>query len=480
MRTGSSVACQSPKFAVLAETQVRDIHLATLEVLRRTGVRFFHEEALELLKKAGAFISDGNLVKFPARLVEDAIASAPGRIAVCNRDGEPAMFLEGNRSYFGPGSDCLHMLDHRTGERRGFTQADLINGYHLCDALPNIHFVMSIGIPSDVDASLAYDTQMALMLEHTTKPIVFVTNDRASCRRAIDMAAVVAGGHEALREQQHILIYIEPSSPLKQSETAVDKLLLVAEHELPMVHSTSPMMGATAPITMAGGLVLSLAEVLSGLVLHQIKKPGAPFVIGAGLRHMDMGAMQICYGSPEFQLTRAAITELGRWYGLPTWGFAGCSDAKVVDEQAAIEATLSVLMVRLDGTNLVHDVGYMESGLTTSFERIVLTDELVAMTGHIVKGIEVSDDTLMVDELHEVGPGGNFVDTEATLRRFRDFWFPGLLDRSMWHSWVEAGATTLGQRLAARVSEIIQEHRPKPLAADKVREIRNIVAGASS
>ena len=236
MNTANSVVFLSPQFAVLSDTQLQDLHLAALEVLRRTGIRFYHQEALDLLKEAGAFISDGNLVRFPAQMVEDAVASPPSRIVMCDRDGEPAMFLEGTRVYFGTGSDCLNFLDPETGEHRKFTQADLINGYRLCDALPNIHFVMSLGIPSDVDLDLLYDVQMALMLEHTPKPIVFVTNDRASCQRAIDMAAAVAGGYEALVEQQHILLYSEPSSPLQQSETAVDKLLLMAEHQLPVVH----------------------------------------------------------------------------------------------------------------------------------------------------------------------------------------------------------------------------------------------------
>ncbi len=479
MNAGNKVVFQSPQFAVLSETQLQDLHLAALEVLRRTGIRFHHREALDLLEEAGAFISDQNLVKFPSHLVEEAIASAPGRVVMCDRDGEPAMYLEGTKVYFGTGSDCLNLLDPESGEHRKFTQADLIHGYHLCDALSNIHFVMSIGIPSDVDADLLYDAQMALMLEHTTKPIVFVTNDRASCQRAIDMAAAVAGGHEALAEQQHILLYSEPSSPLQQSETAVDKLLLMAEYKLPVVHSPGPLMGGTAPITLASGLAMSLAEILSSLVVHQLKRRGAPFVFGAGLHHMDMSAAQICYASPEFQLTKAAIAQLGRWYGMPTWGYAGCSDAKVMDEQASLEAMLSVLMAKLSGANLIHDVGYMESGLTTSFEMIALTDELVAMTDHMMKGIEVSDDTLMLDEVDRVGPGGHFLSTEQTLKRFREFWFPGLLDRNRRPEWLEAGGTTLGQRLNARVKEIIQEHQPEPLEPEKRRQVQEILARAA-
>jgi trimethylamine--corrinoid protein Co-methyltransferase len=433
-----------------------------------------------MLREAGAFISEGNLVKFPARLVEEAIASAPGRIIMCDREGEPAVFLEGNKVYFGTGSDCINFLDYKTGERRKFTQADIIEGYHLCDALPNIHFVMSIGIPSDVDPRIAYDVQMALMLEHTSKPLVFVTNDKASCQRAIDMAAAVAGGYEALREHQHILLYSEPSSPLQQSETAVDKLLLMAEYELPVVHSPGPLMGGTAPITIASGLVMSLAEILSSLVIHQMTNPGAPFVFGAGLHHMDMKATQICYGGPEFQLTKAAVAELGRWYGLPTWGYAGCSDAKVMDEQASAEAMLSVLMAKLTGANLIHDVGYMESGLTTSYEMIVLTDEIISMTENIIGGIEVSEETMLLDELDEVGPGGHFLNTAATMEHYRYFWYPTLFSREIRETWEERGATTLGQRLTEKVKTVLDEHQPEPLDADKKEALADIVAQAKA
>lgn len=431
-----------------------------------------------MLKAAGAFVSDGNLVKFPIRMVEDAIASAPSRVIMCDRDGEPAVFLEDKKVNFGTGSDCINLLDHETGEHRRFTKADIINGYHLCDALPNIDFVMSIGIPADEEPELTYDVQMALMLEHTTKPLVFVTDDLTSCQRAIDMAAAVAGGHEALREQQHILLYSEPSSPLQQSSTALDKLMLMAKYELPVVHSPAPLMGGTGPITMASGLAMSLAEIFSSLVAHQLTKPGAPFIFGAGLHHMDMKAAQICYASPEFQLTKAAIAQLGRWYGMPTWGYAGCTDAKVMDEQAALESILSVMMAKFSGANLIHDVGYMESGLTCSFEMIVLTDELIALTDNLMKGIEINEDTLMLDEIDQVGPGGHFLNTQQTLGRFKDFWYPSLLDRSLRPTWLDAGATTLGERLTGRVKEIIKEHQPKPLDPEKKRQVQEILAQA--
>jgi len=478
MNTVNNTVFFTPQFSVLSDSQKNDLHLAALEVIRRTGIRFHHAGALDLLKNAGAFISDGNLVKFPARLVKNALASAPNRIIMCDRDGQPSVYLEGNKVYFGTGSDCLNLLDPRTSEHRLFVESDLVDAYHLCDALPNIHFVMSVGIPSDVDPNVIYDVQMAHMLEDTVKPIVFVTNDRASCQRAIDMAIAVAGGDKALREQQHILLYSEPSSPLQQSGTAVDKLLLMAEYELPVVHSPGPQMGASAPITMAGGLVMSLAEIFSSLVVHQLKRPGAPFVFGAGIHHMDMSSTQICYASPEFQLTKAAIAELGRWYGLPTWGYAGCSDAKVMDEQAAVEATTSVIMAKLSGANLIHDVGYMESGLTGSFEMIALTDELVSMTDSLLKGVAVNNDTILLDEIDRVGPGGNYLDSDITLQRFREFWFPGLLDRRRRLVWQKKGATTMGQRLNAKVLDILEHHQPKPLEPEKRARVQEILATA--
>jgi trimethylamine--corrinoid protein Co-methyltransferase len=475
MNISNMFALQSLQVSLLSESQMQNIHLAALEVLRRTGIRFFHQGAVDTLAEAGAFVSDGNLVKFPASMVEAALGSAPPCITMCDRNGDPAIYLEGNKVWFGTGSDCLNLLDPNTGDHRRFVEADLTDAYRLCDALPNIHFVMSVGLPSDVNQDLIYDIQMVHMLEDTTKPIVFVTDDRASCQRAIDMAAEVAGGQEALREQQHILLYSEPSSPLQQSETAVDKLILMAETGLPVVHSPGPQMGALAPITMAGGLVMSLAEILSSLVIHQLTNPGAPFVFGAGIHHMDMLSMQICYSSPEFQLTKMAVAELGRWYGLPTWGYAGCSDAKVMEEQAVLEATLSVIMAKFSGANLVHDVGYMESGLTCSYEMILLTDELVAMSDNLVKGIEVTDKTLMVDELDRVGPGGHFLDTDATLEHFRDYWYPSLIDRQIRHRWLETGSKTMGQRLNEKVKEIIAEHRAPELPAAASKRLREIM-----
>jgi len=466
---------------MLTREQCEIIHRASLEILRRTGVRVYHDGALALLREAGAVITDGNLAHLPAGLVEWALKQAPSRIVLCKRgSGEVAVLLEGRTVNFGPGSDCPNYLDPRSGERRKFTAADVVDCLHVCDALPEIAFVMSMGIPADLDAANVYRQQFALMLEHTTKPVVFVADDRADCEAIVSMAAAAAGGMEQLRLNPTLLLYSEPTSPLLHSETATGKLLYMAEQCLPIVHSPAPMMGGTAPVTLAGGLALGNAEVLSSLVMHQLQRPGAPFVYGSGLHHMDMKTTISVYGAPEFQLARLAVAEMGRFYGLPTWGYAGHSDSCVMDEQAAADAAFSVLVALLAGHNLVHDVGYLEAGLTTSPEMIVFTAELISMMRRFVEGFSLDAEALALEVIHEVGPGGDFLTAKHTLRHFRELWQPMLWDRRRVDDWLAAGSKRLGDRLRDKTISLMEGHRPEPLPDAVREEVAYILSGRST
>lgn len=459
-----------PRLSMLTHEQCGIIHHASLEILRHTGVRVYHDGALVLLREAGAVITDGNLAHLPAGLVKWALKQAPSRIVLCRRgSSEVAVPLEGRAVNFGPGSDCPNYLDPRSGQRRKFTTADVMDCLHVCDALSEIAFVMSMGIPADLDAANVYRQQFALMLEHTTKPAVFVCDDRADCEAIVAMAAAAAGGMEQLRLNPTLLLYSEPTTPLQHSETATGKLLYMAEQCLPIVHSPAPMMGGTAPVTLAGGLALGNAEVLSSLVMHQLQRPGAPFVYGSGLHHMDMKTTISVYGAPEFQLARVAVAEMGRFYGLPTWGYAGHSDSCVMDEQAAADAAFSVLVALLAGHNLVHDVGYLEAGLTTSPEMIVFTAEVISMMRRFVDGFSLDAEALALEVIHEVGPGGDFLTAKHTLRHFRELWQPTLWDRRRVDDWLAAGGKRLGDRLRDKTVSLMESHRPEPLS-DAVRE----------
>ncbi len=465
-----------PRLEMFDRAQCEQIHLASLEILRRTGVRVFQDEALDLLKEAGAQVSDENLVRIPARLVEWALKQAPSRIGLCARGSDRVVVpLEGRQVNFGPGSDCLNYLDPNTGETRPFTRADVADCIRLVDALPELGFLMSMGIPSDLKIANVYRQQFAMMLEHSAKPIVFVCDDRADCEAITAMAAAAAGGMEKLRLNPTLLLYSEPTTPLKHSPTATEKLLYMAEQELPIVHSPAPMMGGTAPVTLAGGLALGNAEVLSSLVMNQLKRAGAPFVYGSGLHHMDMRTTISVYGAPEFQLARVAVAAMGRYYGLPTWGYAGHSDSNVMDEQAAADAVFSVLIALLAGNNLVHDVGYLEAGLTTSPEMIVFTAEVISMARHFMAGINLDAEAMALEVIHQVGPGGNYLASEHTMAHFRDLWQPTLFDRQRAQDWRARGAKRLGDRLREKTTAIIASHKPEPLPDRVQGEIEYIL-----
>jgi trimethylamine--corrinoid protein Co-methyltransferase len=227
---------------------------------------------------------------------------------------------------------------------------------------------------------------------------------------------------------------------------------------------------------MAGGLALGNAEVLSSLVMHQLTRPGAPFVYGSGLHHLDMRTTISVYSAPEFELARIAVAELGRIYRLPTWGYAGHSDSLVMDEQAAADAVFSVLVSLLAGSNLVHDVGYLEAGLTTSPEMIVFTAGMIDMMRHFTSGISLDAEELAMDVIHQVGPGGEFLSTDHTLAHFRDFWEPDLFSRRRAGDWIEAGNERLGNRLREKTVQILDEHKPEPLPAATREEIDYILS----
>lgn len=464
-----------PQMSFLDRAQCEQIHQAALEILRRTGVRVFHEEALRLLAEADCVVREENWVCIPSSLVEWALRQPPSRVALCRRgSSDISAALQERNVNFGPGSDCPNFLDPRTGEHRPFTLADMRAVLQLADSLPELSFLMSTGIPSDYPGN-TYRKQFATAIQNCLKPIVFVCNDGEDCRRIVAAAAAVAGGAEALRLNPTLLLYSEPTTPLQHSRTALEKLLVMAETGIPVVHSPAPMMGGTAPITLAGGLALGAAEVLSGLVIHQLKRTGSPFVFGSGLHHLDMRTSISVYGAPEFQLARLGIADLGRYYKLPTWGYAGHSDSCLFDGQAAVDALFSTLIALQSGTNLVHDVGYLEAGLTNSPEMIVFTCEMIGMLRRFQEGFAIDSENLALDVIHTVGPGGNFLTEDHTIEHFREYWQPTLFTRQRSDSWNAEGAKTLSQRVREKTVALMEQAGATPLAISLSDEVDSIL-----
>jgi len=455
--------------------QFEEIHLATLEVLDRVGVNVFDQEALELLKKAGARV-DGHRVHIPAGMVKKALASAPCRVPVSNRNGERAMFLEKGRSYYGTGSDTPYTIDVETGKRRESTKQDVVNSTRITDFLPNIDFIMSLALASDVPSEDSYVHQFEAMLLNTTKPIVYTAANLRDLKDIVKIAEIVAGGEEELASRPNMVLYNEPSSPLQHTKEALQKLLYLAHKQLPIVYIPAVMMGGTGPVTAAGSIVIANSEVLSGLVIHQLKAEGAPFIFGGGVPPLDMRTTLCSYAAPEEHFNCAVLVQMAQFYDLPVFTTAGCSDAQVFDQQAGMEAGFNLLSSTLAGGNLIHDLGYIGAGMTASMEMLVLCDETVGMAKHFAKGIEITPETLAVDLIEKVGPGGNFFSEKHTLQNYKKhLWHPELLNRRSYDAWEEAKSGTFDQRANRKVKDILESHTPQELPEKVVQRVKQVV-----
>lgn len=476
----NQLANETTVFRVLTDDQCELIYRAAVEILARTGVAVHHDEGLELLEAAGAEIADDSRARIPASAIEQALALTPSTIRIVGRDPQQVCLLEKDRIYFGTGSDCPFIYDRETGERRGWTQADIRDAALVANALDSIGFHMSLGLVQDVPA-MTYDRhQFLAMLEGTSKPVVQTAVDRQGLADQYEMACVIRGSAEAFELAPLLTLYAEPSSPLSHTKTAVGKLLFAAEKRIPCIYTPGSMAGATAPITGAGALACGLAETLSGIVMAQQKAPGAPIIGGGVVSIMDMRDLILSYGAPELHLQMAAFSDVTKWLDLPIFSIAGCSDSKVLDQQAAIESALSLLFAALSGGNLIHDVGYLESGLVGSYEMLTLSDEVIGMVKQILRGIRVDEDALALDAILEAGPGGQHLASDHTLKHFRNFWEPTTMVRHGFERWAAEGSRTMGERVRDRVTEILQTHEPTPIPEDQMAELKKIVAAADA
>jgi trimethylamine--corrinoid protein Co-methyltransferase len=471
-------AFDTPRFRKLSDDQVEHLHHASLEILDRTGVCLYEPEALDLLRRKGLSIEDGNRVRIPPGLVEWALAAAPKRAVICDRNGRRAMPLERNNVFYGPGSDCPNVIDVRTGERRPGTLQDIVDASLVCDALPNIDFLMSFCVPSDLPQETANLYQMRAMLMNSTKPILFVTTEFESCVDVVRMGEAVAGGEEALRRNPICALYINVTSALRHNQEALQKLLFMAGKGLPTTYTPVVLRGVSGPVTAAGAIALANAGELAGLVIAQLKREGAPIILTGGVNDMlDMRTTVDAYADPT---NRVMLVELAHRYGLPIFGLAGCSDSKIPDEQAAAEAAFSIILETLAGAQMAHDVGYLEGGMCNSIEQLVICDELIAYTKEFMKGLEINEETLALDQIDEIGPEGHWMSSNHTLKHFRKDWYPKLFDRRNYTEWQAAGSMTLRQRARARALDIMENHRPEPLPADVQRRIDEIVQAAAA
>jgi trimethylamine--corrinoid protein Co-methyltransferase len=467
---------RQPRLNFLSPEEQKTIYNSALQVLNEVGMLILHEQALKLLKDAGCSATDEGLVTIPSQLVEKALKTAPANIPMYDREGKHTMDLGGTRSYFGTGSDLMYTLDGATMQRHLSVLEDVKRAAKLCDALDNIDFIMSFAHPSDFKPQRAYLASFQAMALNSAKPIVCTAENREDLSLMWEISCILRGSEQELRSKPYFVQYAEPITPLKHPFPSVDKLLLCAEKGVPCIYSPAPIAGSTAPMSIAGHVVQGLAESLCGLVIHQLKAPGAPFLMGMGPAVLDMGTSQCSYSAPEFYMSNMAMTEMSLYLDLPNWSYAGCSDSQLPDGQASLESGFQSLLSGLVGANLNHDVGYLDFGLTGSLEMIAIGDDILDQVRRIKKGIPVDQDTLAVEVIKNVGPHGHFLTEEHTLEHLHATqWRPRLLTRPGYQEWEAAGGKSLFDRAREVVEKTLKEHQPLPVAEEQASKIQKIV-----
>jgi trimethylamine--corrinoid protein Co-methyltransferase len=452
-----------PRLRVLNREQVMAIHTAALEILEKTGFKMEHPRALEMLADKGCKISDGDWVRMPPHLVEEALKTAPKQITLYDQKRAKAMELVNENAFYGTGSDATFTQDLETGERRRTVLQDVGHFAKLVDGLGNVDFAMSMANPEDAPIEDIYVYVFAEMVKNTNKPIVFIADSGRDIAKIHEIASLVVGGEDELEKKPFILNYSEAISPLLFPENVMDKLIFCAEKKVPLCLPSGSNAGGGAPVTLAGAMALGIAENLVGLVIHQMAGKGSPFLFGPNVSALDMKSSVVCYGCPEWSLTQAALADMrDEIYGLPIWAFAGASDAKIMDAQAGAEAMFSIITAMLSRANLIHDVGFLEYGSTSSLEMITMANELIAMSRFYVQGIPVNDSTLALEAIERVGrgdPGSIFLMDDHTYDHFMEALFlPKLLDRSRYDAWKNEGAIDLYRRCNMEARRLLYEH----------------------
>jgi trimethylamine--corrinoid protein Co-methyltransferase len=471
----------TPQLTLAGQDRLEQLHAAAVCILEQTGLNVHHPAMRLRLAAAGARMGDEPRVYLTRELVERALGTARHDVVIHNRLGEPAMSLLPHEIHFGTGSDLLYALDVRTTHRRDATLEDVAQAARVCDALAEVDFVMSHSLPAELRDGEPEPQQYYALLSNTTKPPIMTSfSGLESLERVHEMACLVAGSDAAFRECPNYILYGQFVSPLQHDRNAIERLIFCADHEVPLIYIPTIIAGASGPITLAGALALAVAESLAGLVMHQTQRAGAPFIFGACVSPLDMRTMLFPYGSPEWRLNDLLMAEMARFYRLPVFGTGGATDSKLVDAQAGLEYANSLLVAALAGTNLIHDVGYLDAGLTGSLESIVLGAEQIRWVKRFMAGLAVSAETLALDVVQAAGPGGDFLSRDHTLQHLRqDMWLPLDLDHMNFHGWAEAGSRDYGTRARERARQLVQSHRPATLDSkvdERLREICGLAA----
>lgn len=461
-----------PPLEPLSPGQVEQIHEASLRILEETGLDFLDAEALAIWDRAGARVDHVAQHVWPERgLVMEAVAKAPRSFLLHARNPARTVEIGGNNINFATVGAAPYYSDLEAGRRPG-TLADFRRMVKLAQECGPLHIVEGLLVePQDIPIARRHLEKWFAQLTLSDKTHTTAGHGRQIANDYVEMAALVFGGKEAIRRRPIFASNINANSPLRFDERMLGALIVYARHGQPSIITPFILAGAMSPVTLAAAIAQQNAEALAGVALTQLVNPGVPVIYGGFTTNVDMQSGSPAFGTPEGALALLCGAQLARRYGLPYRGSGGLNNAKLPDAQAAYETQMTLWPAVMGHANMIlHSAGWLEAGLVCSLEKFILDVEGLAVMHHFLAGLEISEETLALEAIAEVGPGGHHFGTSHTLSRYRHaFYQPIVSDRQNYDNWREQGALDSAQR-AHRVAHRILEAYEKPRLDEAVQE----------
>jgi trimethylamine--corrinoid protein Co-methyltransferase len=466
------------RLQVLSPKAVRRIHQASLDLIENAGVRFPSERALDILAAHGASVDrDSQVARIPALVVEEAIRHAPPEYTLCARENpELDLPLDGRRAYLAVDGTGVEVLDPHTGARRTSTKQDVADAMRVADYMEDIALVWPPVSAHDCPQETRGLHELEAIWNHYAKHVQTETVLTVhEMRAAVEMAAAIAGGREALRRRPVLSIMQCTISPLAHDGGSLEAALAAAEAGLPVGFMTMASCGFSGPASLAGNLAVGNAEVISALALLQMAYPGCPVYYAAAQTAMDPRSGAYTGGGPEDYLFGAATNHLADFYRVPLSMGAFATGAKQPDWQAAFDNVFAGFMPVLTGADILQGAGMLYGSRIFSYEQLLLDCEIYGAMRHVAGGIPVDDETLALDVVKDVGVGGNFLAHRHTRRHIRDLWAPRFVDRRPYSAW-EADGRGAREAAADKARWILEHHQPAPLDPRLSAELSHIIA----
>ncbi|MFO8036838.1 MAG: trimethylamine methyltransferase family protein [Anaerolineales bacterium] len=459
---------------VLTPEHIRSIHIHALRVLEEVGVWFPNEEVLKCFHDGGAIVDfDSQKVWIPSQLSETCIRKFPSRFTWYARNPKKSLDMSGTETYYSFPDSTIRILDLE-GNRRSATATDGENICRICDALPNLD-ASSTGInPPEMPLGVLQGWMAKTMFTYSSKPVFGTCINEKVSELTLEMARIVADTCDHLPPGQlPLMIIMNPISPLYDEPGQLEGMMVYLKHGLPIAISPEVQAGATGPATLAGTMVQQTAEFLAHAILAQLVNPGTPVVYGTVSSIFDMKKMILPYGAPEADLLGIATVQMARFYGIPARMTGGSSDANALGMQAGIESLMSTLLPLLAGATFVlHGAGELENTMTVSYEKILVDEEVIAMSRRFMEGIDVTPETLGFDVIKEVGPTGHFLATDHTMEYFqKEQFMPSFMVRENFEEWKKSGEKRAEERARDRARDLIEHYQPDPLPEEAIQEI---------